>query len=117
MQPLTISSNGAVTPGEDRRAETLRRILAFGQHHHERLAARVAGLGLTPVQAKALYFIEATTSMRKLASRLHCDASNVTGIVDRLEELGLIQRAVDASDRRVKRLVVTERGAEVRAEV
>jgi DNA-binding MarR family transcriptional regulator len=105
------------TDRADRRQELMRRIIGFSHHHHDRLAARVAALGLTPAQAKALYFIEPTISMRKLASKMHCDASNVTGIVDRLEELQFLERRVDDSDRRIKRLVVTPKGRRVRNDV
>lgn len=102
---------------EQLRRELMRRMLGFASHHHDRLTMKVAQWGLTPVQAKALYFLEATTSMRKLANRLYCDASNLTGIVDRLEELGLIKRMVDPDDRRVKRLHVTPAGARIRDKV
>src|SRR5258706_244861 len=52
--------------------------------------------------------------MSKLADTLRCDNSNVTGIVDRLEARGLVERRSDEHDRRVKMLVVTERGAQLR---
>jgi DNA-binding MarR family transcriptional regulator len=52
--------------------------------------------------------------MGRLACALGCDASNVTGIVDRLEQRGLIERRPSERDRRVKVLVVTDQGAEVR---
>jgi DNA-binding MarR family transcriptional regulator len=54
--------------------------------------------------------------MRDLADRLCCDASNVTGIVDRLEERGLVERRPATDDRRVKHLVLTEAGDDVRQE-
>jgi DNA-binding MarR family transcriptional regulator len=53
--------------------------------------------------------------MRALAGRLGCDASNVTGIVDRLESLGLAHREAAEGDRRVKIVVVTEQGREILA--
>jgi DNA-binding MarR family transcriptional regulator len=53
--------------------------------------------------------------MSALAEELHCDASNVTGIVDRLEERGLIERRADPADRRVRRLALTDAGARLRA--
>ena len=40
--------------------------------------------------------------MRHLASLLKCDPSNVTFLVDRLEERGLVERQTDPADRRVK---------------
>lgn len=48
--------------------------------------------------------------MRELAALLGCDASNVTGIVDRLEAQGLARRDADPHDRRVKRVVATPEG-------
>jgi DNA-binding MarR family transcriptional regulator len=53
-------------------------------------------------------------SQRDLARSLHFDASNVTDIVDRLEQRGLVRRTVDPSDRRVRRLVLTAEGEAVR---
>jgi DNA-binding MarR family transcriptional regulator len=53
--------------------------------------------------------------MRDLAARLRCDASNITGIVDRLEARGLVERRPAPGDRRVKALVVTAKGAALRA--
>ena len=48
--------------------------------------------------------------MGELAGRISCDPSQVTGIADRLESAGLVERRTSAQDRRVKRLVVTDRG-------
>ncbi len=53
--------------------------------------------------------------MSALAGALSCDASNVTGIVDRLERRGLIERRGSATDRRVKMLALTAEGAAVRS--
>jgi DNA-binding MarR family transcriptional regulator len=75
--------------------------------HMDRCAAE---LDLTPMQARALFVSQEPVPMRDLAEALHCDASNVTGIVDRLEDLGLMARVVDPEDRRRKNLVVTEEG-------
>ena len=52
--------------------------------------------------------------MSSLAGMLFCDASNVTGIVDRLEARGLIERRPSPKDRRVKLLVLTKEGARLR---
>jgi DNA-binding MarR family transcriptional regulator len=52
--------------------------------------------------------------MGRLACGLGCDASNITGVVDRLEARGLVERQAGERDRRVKVLVVTERGLELR---
>jgi DNA-binding MarR family transcriptional regulator len=53
--------------------------------------------------------------MSDLANALFCDNSNVTGIVDRLEDRGLVERQPAEHDRRVKMLSITPRGIEVRA--
>jgi DNA-binding MarR family transcriptional regulator len=52
--------------------------------------------------------------MGRLAGGLGCDASNITGVVDRLEARGLVERRAAERDRRVKVLVVTERGLDLR---
>ncbi len=51
--------------------------------------------------------------MRELAGRISCDPSQVTGIADRLEDLGLVERRPNPADRRVKLLVVTAEGERV----
>ena len=76
-----------------------------------------AAFELSPPQMWALRHLEpgVPLPMSALAGLLHCDNSNVTGIVDRLESRGLVERRPADHDRRVKHLVVTEAGAEVRA--
>ena len=54
--------------------------------------------------------------MGRLAETLSCDASNVTGLVDRLESRGLVRRAPSAEDRRVKVLQLTPTGARLRGD-
>jgi DNA-binding MarR family transcriptional regulator len=73
-----------------------------------------AGFGMTPVQARALLALERPLPMRELAGILRCDPSNVTGIADRLESRGLVRRDSSGSDRRVKFLVPTPAGEEMR---
>lgn len=78
---------------------------------------RVAGeFGLSPPQLFALRTLEPgnPVPMSALASALHCDNSNVTGLVDGLEAQGLVVRRPAEHDRRLRMLVVTQRGAEVR---
>jgi DNA-binding MarR family transcriptional regulator len=73
-----------------------------------------AGFGMTPVQARALLALERPLPMRELAGILRCDPSNVTGIADRLESRGLVRRDSSGSDRRVKFLLATPAGEEMR---
>src|SRR6266567_9275610 len=83
---------------------------------HAHFAAAVAELDLAPMQAKALHElnVEPPISMRELADRLKSDPSNVTGLIDRLEARGLVERRPDPSDRRVKGLALTAAGAGMR---
>jgi DNA-binding MarR family transcriptional regulator len=75
--------------------------------------------GLAPMQAMALTSLEPDEPMpmSALAGLLMCDNSNVTGIVDRLEALGLVERRAAERDRRVKAVGLTERGRELRGVV
>jgi DNA-binding MarR family transcriptional regulator len=76
-------------------------------------------LGLTPGHVKALLELEPGQSrpMGALAESLHCDASNATWLVDRLEERNLVERGTVPTDRRVKTVVLTPLGAKTRAAV
>lgn len=53
------------------------------------------------------------TPMRRLAEQMNCEASNLTGLVDRLENRGLVERLPDPSDRRVRVLALTPQGEEL----
>jgi len=81
-----------------------------------RFLAVASEFDLSPPQVRALGVLDPDrpVPMSELADALHCDNSNVTGIVDRLEDRGLVERRSAAHDRRVKMLAVTPRGAEVR---
>jgi MarR family transcriptional regulator, organic hydroperoxide resistance regulator len=76
-------------------------------------------LNLSPVQCHVLHLMEPDepSPMGRLAETLACDASNVTGLVDRLESRGLIARRPSPADRRVKVLVLTPAGARLRAQL
>ncbi|GHD71792.1 MarR family transcriptional regulator [Streptomyces goshikiensis] len=68
---------------------------------------------LTGAQAKVLTMLSLEPTpmpMRKIAQKLRCEPSNITGIVDRLETRGLVERLPDPADRRVKLAAPTEEG-------
>jgi DNA-binding MarR family transcriptional regulator len=81
---------------------------------HDHFHACITEFDLTASQADALRNLGEPRSQRDLAQRLKFDASNVTAIVDRLEERGLVERQVDAGDRRVRRVVLTPAGEALR---
>lgn len=73
---------------------------------------------LAPQQTIALRILGGgPRKMGELAKILACDSSNVTGITDRLEERGLVSRTSAESDRRVKLLVLTKEGEQLREEI
>ncbi|MFF8400393.1 MarR family winged helix-turn-helix transcriptional regulator [Streptomyces sp. NPDC014846] len=73
---------------------------------------------LTGPQARLLSLLSVEPlPMRKLAHKLKCEPSNVTGIVDRLETRGLVERRPDPADRRVKLAVATDDGLRVAREL
>jgi DNA-binding MarR family transcriptional regulator len=75
-------------------------------------AAASRRLGLTPQQAQLLCMIESRERTHgDLASLLHCDKTNITGLVDRLERRQLVRRQLDPEDRRVTRVILTDQGA------
>jgi DNA-binding MarR family transcriptional regulator len=86
---------------------------AMGEQVH---AAAVAE-DLTPMQAMLLDRLQdgIAAPMTDLAQQLHCDKSNLTGIVDALEARELVQRTTPPDDRRVRALVTTPEGRAVRA--
>jgi MarR family transcriptional regulator, organic hydroperoxide resistance regulator len=87
------------------------------QANKPRFMALTQELGLSPVQLHTLRILEpgVEVPMSSLAGKLFCDNSNVTGIVDRLEARGLIERRPAEHDRRVKLLVLTPPGERIRA--
>lgn len=85
----------------------------------QRVGSALAELDLTFAQAHALRLLDPNEPrpMSVLAERLFCDASNVTGIADRLENRGLIERRAAAGDRRIRALVLTPKGVALRNRV
>lgn len=70
---------------------------------------------LTGVQLFSLYLINrrGPLTMSQMAEILHCDASNVTGIVDRLIAQKMATRQALPQDRRTKILLLTPKGEEI----
>jgi DNA-binding MarR family transcriptional regulator len=86
---------------------------ALERHLHDTLIE----LDLTVALSDVLWQLDPAVgplSRRELAERLRCDPSNVTFLVDRLEQRRLVSRARATSDRRVKVLALTPAGVEVR---
>jgi MarR family transcriptional regulator, organic hydroperoxide resistance regulator len=76
-------------------------------------------LNLTIAQLKSLMFIRyrGQTNFKTLASALRVSPPNVTGIVDRLVEQGLVSREDNPENRRMQILKVTEKGERLTGEL
>lgn len=72
--------------------------------------------GVTPPQYAVLKVLwhQDGQSGAELASRLILDSATLTGILDRLEGVGILERRADDDDRRVNRLHLTPKGSRLR---
>jgi DNA-binding MarR family transcriptional regulator len=72
-------------------------------------------LTLTRAQLKSLFFISnrGNTNSKELSAALGVTPTNTTGIVDRLEQQGLVSRTGDTQDRRILLLRTTDKGEEL----
>lgn len=89
------------------------KLYRVGDRARADFAALAAEFDLTQLQARTLLWLEEPRVMRELADHLQCDASNVTGLADRLEARGVVER-VPGEDRRVKVLRLTREGMRLR---
>lgn len=89
--------------------QSLRRIIRAIELHSHKLATeyRITGPQLLCLVALRE---EAPLTIKRLAQSAYLSASTVVGIVDRLEEKGLVTRIRSASDRRAVQISVTENG-------
>ncbi len=103
MKPNDVSANELCTT-----------MLDLLKHFKAAIAELAESHGLTTIQLGALHAInEGHTTMGRVAQTMHCDASNVTGIIDRLVQLQLVTRQEDSNDRRVKSLALTHHGRSI----
>jgi DNA-binding MarR family transcriptional regulator len=87
------------------------------RHGKPRFPAIAGELDLHPGQAIALRLLDEPRPMGEMAEAMHCDNSNITAIVDRLEERGIVERRAAEHDRRVKLIALTAEGARLREEL
>jgi MarR family transcriptional regulator, organic hydroperoxide resistance regulator len=107
---LDISQFATDTAGEAW-ALMARMLFVEGKPRFPTIAAE---LDLSPPQAIVMRLLGEPRAMSDLATAMACDNSNVTGIVDRLEERGLVERKPAADDRRVKLIAATKAGHRLR---
>ena len=88
------------------------RFLRFNLSSHKKLESDLAKIGLTPPQFYVLATIGYAGSLPfgEIGAKMMVTVSNLTGIVDRLEEKKLVLRKRDETDRRVVHVTLTEKG-------
>jgi DNA-binding MarR family transcriptional regulator len=103
----------------DPAAEAWRLLTAVLMERKQEFPALAASFGLNPGAMHALLQLDPDVpqSMSSLAGAWKCDASNVTWLVDRLEEHGLAERRAHPGDRRIRTVALTRKGAKVRSQI
>jgi DNA-binding MarR family transcriptional regulator len=96
-------------------AELVRLVFELTEQLQHRYEAVAGEHGLTRQQATLLGLVTEPRPMSHLAASLQRDASNITGLVDRLERQGHVRRERDPADRRVSLVVATPEGAALHA--
>jgi DNA-binding MarR family transcriptional regulator len=96
-----------------------RTLMAVFLARKEQFPQIASSFGLNPGAMHALLSLDPDVpqSMSSLAGSWKCDASNVTWLVDRLEERGLAERRAHPTDRRIRTVALTRKGVKVRAQV
>ena len=76
------------------------------------------GLDITPVQGMVLFFLHKNNgcSLTELSRGIMIENATVTGLVDRLEKSGCVERRSNQDDRRAYRIYLTEKGHRVARE-
>jgi len=112
-----VASDPIAVP--DPAAEAWRLLTAVIMERKQEFPALAASFGLNPGAMHALLQLDPDVpqSMSSLAGAWKCDASNVTWLVDRLEEHGLAERRAHPSDRRIRTVALTRKGAKVRSQI
>lgn len=107
MNPMATSRTDPLT------LEVVELIGAVVARYHQEYEQAASEHSLTGAQARVLGLLSLEpVPMRKIAQKLQCEPSNVTGIVDRLESRGLVERRPDPADRRVKLAAPTPEGVD-----
>src|SRR4029078_5172086 len=118
---VEVSTSAKKGAGEKERRDlgseawSLLQQVAFSQRPRWMAVSRESDL--VPPHWIALQTLEEPKPMGELAKQLACDNSNVTWITDRLEERDLVTRTPAQHDRRLRLLVLTEKGRALREEI
>jgi DNA-binding MarR family transcriptional regulator len=91
------------------------RFLRFSLLSNKKLQDDLERLTLTPPQFYVLATIGYAGGMpfSEIGEKMMVTVSNLTGIVDRLEDKGLVNRERDGHDRRIVRVRLTDKGSKL----
>lgn len=106
------------TPSESDRTDDARRAwfciarIFHSRETHDQFLKAASVLGLTARQLSILFWIhpEHPRTMSELAESCHTTPSYMSGVVDTLVDLGLVERSTPPSDRRRKLITRTAAG-------
>ena len=87
------------------------KFLMFSKH---RVIELGSNYGLTAMQTLTLFLLDRPCPMHSLRKAFNCDASNITGLIDGLEQKELASRYESPEDRRIKMVRLEQRGREIR---
>jgi DNA-binding MarR family transcriptional regulator len=103
---------------DDRLDETWAALMTLFIDRRNEMFQLLGDNGLTPPHGHALsMLLDEPQRMSDMASSMNCDASYITALVDRLEEVDFVERTPSPIDRRVKLIALTDTGRKVAAEL
>lgn len=97
--------------------ECVNYLLTTAQHSvFLKMTEKLSVFDITPVQYAVLYCLweNDKRSPKEIAERLKLENSTISGILERMEKKGLIERSISKEDRRYIQVMVTEKGASLK---
>lgn len=103
----------------EKELDLYRKLMLLMMRSKQRMAELMEQRRMTPIQGMLLMLFEPGEgrSMHELSKMMACDASNTTGLIDRLDTHGFIERTTDPKDRRVKVIRLSQAGEACRLQV
>ena len=96
--------------------ECINFLLSTAQHNvFQYLSVKLSSLGITPSQYSVLSCLwgRSHATPKQLAEILGIETSTVSGLLDRLQKNGLIDRIVNSEDRREVQVIATQKGRDL----
>jgi len=116
--PLTVSRNELLADGTDQMFRQLvHDIFAFNARHAAIRDGHARRIGLAGIEYTILISVarlsrEGDVNVKALADHLHVSTGFITNVTRKLQQIGLIEKKTDDTDRRRTVLTVTDRGRE-----